>query len=474
MSIKKEFLEGVKWTGVSGIIVGLFQIVKIAVLTRFLDRHDFGLMAIIMLVIGFTNIFLNMGLTAAIIHFRNISKKEYNSLFWLNIFMAMFLWIAIFASSPFISNFYNEIDLQTLVPITSLNLLIVALGKIFRTIEQKNLNFQFISILDIIASSISLIVAVILAFLDFGIYSLIWSLLFSSLCVNLILFFKGVKNGFVGLKFNLSLTKPYLKIGIYQTGSLIMNYFTKELDVIIIGKTLGTEVLGLYSLSKQLVMKPVQLLNPILNKVTAPLLAKIQKDLNLVKTTYLKLVSIIAFANFPIYFLIIIAASNLISILYGEEYIDAKFLVQFLSVVYMFRALGNPIGGLVVATGRTDLEFKWNWALLMIYPIIIYFASMNGIEFMVVVLAMFRIFLNFPGWFFLINKMINVNYLEYVSSFIKPLVTSVISALLTSLVIGFVSPSNASIGLIFSSFLMLSTYVLLNIRNIKTLISDIK
>lgn len=84
MILKQKAITGVKWTTVSAVSLAVTQLLKISVLTRFLDKTDFGLMAIVMFVLGFTNLFVDMGLTSAILHKKEINENEYASLYWLN------------------------------------------------------------------------------------------------------------------------------------------------------------------------------------------------------------------------------------------------------------------------------------------------------------------------------------------------------------------------------------------------------
>ena len=93
MSVKKQALSGVKWTTVSTITLALSALVKISVLARFLDASDFGLMALITFVLGFMDLFMDMGITSAILHKQNIKKQEYSSLYWLNVGFSIFLFL---------------------------------------------------------------------------------------------------------------------------------------------------------------------------------------------------------------------------------------------------------------------------------------------------------------------------------------------------------------------------------------------
>ena len=418
MTIKKQAIQGVKWTTISTISLATAQLLKISVLARFLDKTDFGLMAIVVFVLNFTNLFVDMGLTSAILHKQNISKKEYASLYWINFLFSFFLFIVIWLITPFISAFYNEKELNTLIPLMALTLLFSAFGRQFKVIEQKELNFKFISLVDIITSVISLIFAIILAYYGYGIYSLVYSVILLQILANIAFLIQGIKRIGIKLHFVFAETKPFLKIGIYQVGGQIINYFNRDLDILIIGKFFGAEILGGYSLAKQLVFRPAQIINPILTKVAAPVLAKFQNNIEQLKANYLKLLNIISTVNFVIYLGVIVLAKYIVLILYGQGFNDIVILVQILSVYMYFRSLGNPVGSLVIATGRTDLEFYWNLFTLSIMPIIIYTASQFSVVIVTISISVAMVLLTIPAWYFMIRKMIRVGLREYLVNFV--------------------------------------------------------
>lgn len=415
MSIKKQAISGVKWTTTSTISLAITQLLKISVLARFLDKTDFGLMAIVLFVLGFTNLFVDMGLTSAILHKQNITKNEYASLYWLNFVFSILLFLIIYLIAPIVADFYSQTELITLIPLMGLTIIFSAFGRQFKVIEQKNLNFKFISIIDIIGSIISLVFAIILAYNNYGVYSLVYSVIILQIFTNTAFLVKGIKRIGIRLHFKFAETKPFLRIGIYQVGGQVINYFNRDLDVLLIGKFFGAETLGGYSLAKQLVHRPAQLINPILTKVGAPILAKFQNNIMELRKNYLKLLNIISSVNFVIYLCIILFAKYIVQLLYGNGFEDIVILVQILSIYMFFRSLLNPVGSLVVATGRTDLNFYWNLATLSITPVVIFIASQYSLIAIAWALSFTVILLIIPAWYFMIRKMIDVPFVEYVN-----------------------------------------------------------
>lgn len=416
-----EIVSGIKWTTVGTIVVALTALLKISILTRFLEKSDFGLMALIMFVLGFTDLFTDMGLTSAILHKQNIAKKEYASLYWFNIGFSLLLYALLFFVSPFIADFYEEPRLSILIPLLGLNIIASAIGRIFKTMEAKVLHFRRISIYEIIAAIISVLLAVVLAMNDYGILSLVYSALLQYFTQNLLYFIHGYRKYGLLSHFKYRETKPFLKIGIYQVGGQVINYFNRDLDILIIGKVFGQEILGGYSLAKQLVYRPTQILNPIFTKVAGPVLAQMQHSLSDLRKNYLKFLNYVMTVNIPVYLGIIIFAPFIVDVLYGTGYGDVVLLVRLLSVYMIFRAIGNPIGSLVIATGRTDLEFYWNSISLLVMPVCILIGSQFSIEIVPTSMIFAMILLLVPSWRFLVYRLTKASFKEYILSLIPRL-----------------------------------------------------
>ena len=413
MSIKKQAISGVKWTSISTAVVAINGLLKISILTRFLDKADFGLIAITLLVLGFTELFIDIGLSVAIIHRQNITRKEYSSLYWINFVFSIILCGIIILITPIISKFYQEPELLKLLPMMSIILILSAIGRQFKTIEQKNLNFRRIATIVIGSSLTSLILAVVLAVKGYGVYSLVYAALAQYFLSNISFFLLGITKNKILFRFSYQEVKPFLKIGIFQVGSQVTNYFNQNLDILIVGKLFGSEVLGGYSLAKQLVFRPGKLINPVLTRVGAPVLAKFQGSIQSLRTNYLKLINLVASINVPIYLAIFILAPLLVEILYGENYLEIAGLVRILSMAMMVRSIYNPVGSLVVATGRTDLEFYWNLSTFAFIPIAIFVGSQFSIEGVAWGMLIAMILLFIPFWWFLINRMIAVDFATY-------------------------------------------------------------
>lgn len=418
MSLKSKTISGVKWTTISTVTLALVGIIKISILSRFLDAADFGLMALVTFVLGFMDLFMDMGLSSAILHKQEISKNQYASLYWINVIVSLFLFAIISLASPFIGSFYNESELVVLIPIMAISILLSAMGRQFKTIEQKHLNFNYIAITDIVGAVIGLVVAVVTAIKGFGVYALVYGALIQYAISNGIYLINGLRERGLILYYSCNEIRPFLKIGIYQVMGQVINYFNRDLDILLIGKFFGSEILGGYSLAKQLVKRPMQILNPIISKVATPVFAILQKDKQQLKVNFLSFLNTVATINFIAYVMLALLAYPVVVVLYGKEFLDITLLVQILSVYMFLRSVGSPVGSLLTATGRTDFDLYWNLFVLLVTPIAIYIAAQYSIELVSLSMLMTSLIILYPFWRLIIVKLCGATAREFFLSFV--------------------------------------------------------
>ena len=392
--------------------------IRLAVLTRYVDREDFGLMALVTVVLGFMSLFMDMGINTAILHKQGITKEQYASLYWLNFGFSLALVALVIGLGPVVAFIYEEPRLTELLALMSLSLVFSALGRQFRTIEEKMLNFRFISIATILASVVALPLSVVLAMKGYGVYALVYGALAQFLMSNLMYFVYGIRRHGLMLFFRFELTRPFLKIGLYQVGGQVVNYFNRDVDTLLIGYLLGAEILGGYSLAKQLVFKPVGLINPIVTRVAAPTLALIQHQKAQLASGYLRLVKLVSTVNVMAYAGIALLAYPLVELLYGEQYIIIVDTVRILCAYVFLRAVINPVGVLVVATGRTRSEFIWNLLALTLTPLFVFTGAQYSVEGVAMALVLFCILSFYPVYRIIIKPAAPIGFGSYLKAMI--------------------------------------------------------
>ena len=115
MGLFKTAINGVAWTTISTIVRSVVQLLQVSILTRFLEKSDFGIVAIATLFVGFSSIFLDMGISIGILHKQDISRNEFSSLFWLNLLSGIILTTILMVVAPYISHAYSEPEIFFLI-----------------------------------------------------------------------------------------------------------------------------------------------------------------------------------------------------------------------------------------------------------------------------------------------------------------------------------------------------------------------
>lgn len=439
MSLRQQAVSGIKWTSISAILVAGIQLIQLVILTHYLEASHFGLIAIVTVIIGFSALFMDMGISASIIHRQDITCEQLSSLYWLNIASGMILFFIVYHLAPILADFYNETELIPLIQLLAITFIISAVGNQHGILFQKHLKFNVIAKISIISSLATFFVAISLAMNGYGVYSLIYASLTNAIVISTLNVVMGLKDHRPAFVYRHSEITPMISFGIFQMGERGINYFNSQFDVMLIGKLLGVEVLGIYSVAKNLSMYPSQTINPIITKVSFPIMAKIQNDMPKLKNIYLKTVNYLSSINFPIYILMAILAEPIVLILFGEKWSDSIIVLQILSIYGAIRSTGNPIGSLLLAKGRADLGFYWNLGLFFLIPISIYLGSFRGVEGVAYALVVIQIIIVIPGWYFMVKKLCGAGFKEYFQQILSPFVVAVTSGLLSLIAMGLMS-----------------------------------
>lgn len=462
MQLKKQAISGVKLTTVSTIVTVGAQFLRIVILTRFLDKSDFGLVAIVSIVLGFTNLFSDVGFTVALMHKQNVTKNEFSSIYWFNAGLNFLLFVTLVLLSPLIAKSYSEPILIKLIPLMGLQLIFVSFGRLYAVKIQKDMNFFMISIRDIIAAFISLIIAFITAYNGMGVYSIIISTLSNIFIVNALNFFSEFRKFPLTFHFSFNEAKSFLKIGLFQTGARILDFFASKIDVILISKFFGTGDLGIYNLAKELLIKPVTIINQIVNKVSLPLFSKIQSDTIHLKRIYIIVIKSLTLISFPILAFFFVGAEQVVTLFYGVDYIEVAPLFKILIFWGLVTAVGNPSSMLSVAKGKTYLNFYWTIILILFNTLIIFMASSYSITMVAYGVSLSSLFSYYLYWKFVIRKLIPLPFSEYFLMILPNLAIAFVSLVITGLSMFVISLNSYFLELIVFGSILSVVYLTLS------------
>ena len=462
-TLKQEAYSGVKWNTVSGILVSIVKVLQVAILTRFLEKADFGLVGIAMLFNSFSQIFVLMGFSTVVMHEQDISKNRFSSLYWMNISSGIMLAAIISLSSPLIARYYDNTELIGVISFTSFMIFTDSISSLQQTVQRKKMNFRFVAIVSMVSAIITLLANVILAYSGCGVYSMVWSSLLGSICIAIVYLYVGLfqeKN--ITFYFNIHDIRSALKVGGFQIGSSTLDFFSREMDTIIISSNFSMTFFGGYTLCKNLSSHVYHFINPVITSVLTPVYAKIQDQDERLKSSYVYCINVIGWANFCLYGLMASASLPLLAILYGESYSDLAFVLFGLCIYYAQQSMGNPVGSLIIAKGRTDLGFYWTIFRIVFVSLYMYVCSYSGnVDLFIIALMVLPLITQYPHWLISLRNLIKISCFETYQIAIKPLficiVITVPCYMLSSFIDNYVF-NLITIGLIFSSLYLILNY----------------
>ena len=359
-TLKARAVHGVKWTGTSTAVVTLTKYARTIILARLLVPGDFGLMAMVTVVVGLGQAFSDMGISLSIIWKQDATEDQLSSVYWFNIFTGILVTVLVAAAAPLVVRFYREPRLYDMVLWLSPVFLITSIGVPFRMIMQKELLFRRIAALEMVSTFVAAVTSVVAAALNAGVYALVWGAIVEIIMLAVLQVALGWSIWRPKLFFRAGDLRSFLRFGVFNMGERVLNFFHTNVDYMILGRFLGGEALGIYMLSYQLVVEPFIKLNPILNRVAFPVFARRQKENEVLRRGYCELSRMVAFLTYPLLALLAATASVFIPAVFGAKWGAAVPLVRILIILGALRTLINPYGSILYTKGRTDLAFYYN------------------------------------------------------------------------------------------------------------------
>lgn len=435
MTLANRTYSAARWTTASTVVRAGLQLLQVAVLARFLAPADYGLMAMVMVVLSYAGLFSDMGLSTAFVQRQQISHEERSSLYWLSVAVGGALMLIVMAISPLAAMFFKEPQLTPLMVLVATNFLVIALGQQLRMDAEKSLNFRQLALIEISAALVGFAVAVLTAWLDWGVYALVLAAMTSAWLTMLLSWLVLAQGWRPAWRLHWSEVRWFVHFGGGMVLNNVINHVNSTVDLILGGRILGAGPLGLYSVPRNLMLQVQGMINPIFTRVGFPLIASIQHDKERVKQVYLKTMNMTASVNAPVYIAIAVFAPEIVLLLLGPKWTEAPPLMRVLALWGLLRSFGNPAGSLLFGLGHVSLAAKWNAGLLLILSPVVWFGSQWGAMGMAWAMAGLMAALFVPGWAILVKPTCGAGLGEYFRQVTVPTLCASVAGLVGLLVV---------------------------------------
>ena len=313
--------------------------------------------------IGMLSIFMSVsqtlidcGFSNALIRQKNTTESDYGTAFIINFSISVLAFGSLFVAAPFVADFYNMPDLQSIMRVFSMTLIINALFAVHRARLTKNVDFKTQSKVSLTAAVISGVFGITLAYKGFG----VWSLVYQSICsaaINFLMMLIMVR-WFPKPVFNKDSFHALFGFGSKLLIASLISSIYSNLYNMVIGKRYSASDLGYYTRADSLGNLPSQNVAGILYRVTFPILSQLQDDRERLRSIYIKYLQISCFAVFPIMMGLAALAKPIIVLMLGEKWMPSVLLLQILCFGLMLDPICNINLNLLYVKGRSDLVLK--------------------------------------------------------------------------------------------------------------------
>ena len=427
------------WSGFGNIFLQVLQFLFSIVLARILTPEDYGLTAILMIFYSLSMLFIDSGFSNALVRKEQLTQKDKSTAFFYNVFLGLICYIVLYVFAPFIADFYGKPILSSLLRVYGLTVVIVPFMLIQNMQLGRDINFKKIAEVNIISTLLSNILAIILACLGFGVWSLIYMYL-SSVAIGVILYWKfsswrpSLVFSKASFRYIFNFSSKMLLDGAIQT---VIN----NLNNILIGKVFSPSILGFYSKASTLASLPSNAVNQVVLTVSFPVLSKIQRERERLFANYRKIIRLSAYMMFPLLIGLAAVAHPLVILVYTEKWASCVPYLQILCFSFLFSPILSLNKNILEVLNRPDLVLK----IRMINTILFVLIVVVALQFGMLGLCWGMVCIS------LVNFIINTCFVSHISeiSFTSQ-IKDILPILLNSLVMGFLVflVSNINIALI--------------------------
>lgn len=373
-----RILSGLFWKALERFgVLGIQFIIQIA-LARLLDPDSYGLLAIMMVFISIANIFVQNGFSTALIQNKKVNEKDYSSVFWMSLAIALVAYAVIFLIAPLIGRVYKSDEIVAPLRVLALILFPGALNSVQLAKVTREMMFRKIFYSNLSGVVLSGIVGIAMAYWGFGLYSLVGQSLLNTVIVCIVMrFTSGFKISFA---VDLKRVKEFFSFGWKLAISSILNTITENIRSMSIGIKFDTAMLGYYERGMQFPQYGINVVQGTVQSVLLPAMSEHQDDKERARSIMRNAISLSAYLIFPIMAGLAAVSKSFVGLLLTEKWMPSVPYMQIYCFIFAFWPIHVTNLQAMNSVGRSDLYLRLEIIKqaygLPVLAIALYFAKM--------------------------------------------------------------------------------------------------
>ena len=397
-NLKSRSVKGGFSTIAGQMISFLLNISSTVFMARLLSPEDYGLVAMVTAVTGFVVIFKDMGLSAAVIQKDSIDQKQVSAVFWINAGISLGIALIIAAMAPFLASFYSEPRLLEITLVFAASIFITGLSLQHNALMKRQMKFQALSVIQIACTAVSVVAGILMAWAGFGYWAIVAYMVLNPVISVIVLW--AVCDWRPSFSVKALEVGSLLKFGAGITGFDLVNYFSRNMDNVLIGKYVGSEALGVYTKAYQLLLLPITQLRDPLNSVALPALSTLQNDKEKYQAFYRRFLFTLSFFSMPLVVFMGVYAEELILTVLGSQWIAAGPIFRLLAFAAFIQPPLSTIGLVLITNGMVKRYFSWGVINAIFVVSAFYIGVQWGVEGVAIGYAIVTYLLMFPALLF--------------------------------------------------------------------------
>lgn len=362
-------IKGVSWLGAFRIITRVIAFIRIAILARLLTPSQFGVFGIATIVLALTDLLTETGINVFLVQEKERLEKYINTAWIVSILRGIIISLFMVIVAPLVGFFFNNTDAVYLILLASLIPFIRGFINPAVVRFQKELQFDKEFYLRLIIFIIDTVVVVTIAWVSRSTASFIWGMIISVFFEVVIsfLFIKPVPQ----VTFDKEQFREILSKGKFITLSGIFNYLFHHIDDIVIGKLLGTSMLGIYDLAYKIAIIPITEATDVLSKVTFPIYVRISGDIDRLKRAYIKSLIFLLCIVIPVGLILYLFPRQIVDVFLGDQWKDVATIMPVLALFGVVRALSNSTSSVFLGLKQQRITATISFLSFVILAIVI-------------------------------------------------------------------------------------------------------
>lgn len=359
-SLTSRTIGGLLWISSGALAHAVLSMIVMIVQARLLSPTEFGIVGAAMIVIGFSQIFSQLGIGPAIVQRIDLALVHLRVGFTVSVLLGVLAGVVFFVSAPYLARFFQMAALQPVVEVLSLVFPITGLSVVGQALLQRSMQFKKLALIDLFSYALGFgAIGIGLALAGWGVWALVAAQIGQVLCSTAIILVLHPEA--IGIRYERTALRQLVNYGFGFSLARIANYTATQADNLVVGKWMGPAALGVYGRAYQFLMMPATQIGTVADKVLFPAMASVQDDQARLSRAFITGVAVIAMMTLPLSGLLIVLAPEIIRVLLGPKWMAVVPPFQVLAAVLVFRTSYKMSDSLARSTGAVYRRAWRQW-----------------------------------------------------------------------------------------------------------------